>query len=168
LLLVKLDPDFVSRKICAAIDPRHEHDKPAELDDAIFRMAKTLADATGGELHVVHTFAVRAEPVGLEAPPVGKISEAVAQEHSRAFFGFLSTRPVPAANAHLLEGVAHEQLVQFTAKEAIGIIVMGAVSRRALGRIFIGSTAERVLDRLPCDLLIVKPERIRSAIAAAI
>ena len=33
---------------------------------------------------------------------------------------------------------------------------MGAVSRSGLQRIFIGSTAERVLDRLPCDLIVVK------------
>jgi universal stress protein E len=37
-------------------------------------------------------------------------------------------------------------------------MVMGAVSRSGLDRIFLGSTAERVLDRLPCDLLIVKPK----------
>jgi universal stress protein E len=166
LLLVKLDPTSVSRKICAAIDPMHEHDKPAELDDAIFRMAATLAEATDAELHVVHTFAVRAEPVGLEAPPVGKISEAVEQEHKKAFAEFLSAHPILPANAHLLEGVPYERLMQFTVKEGIGIIVMGAISRSALGRVFIGSTAERVLDRLPCDLLIIKPDRLRSTIAA--
>jgi universal stress protein E len=35
---------------------------------------------------------------------------------------------------------------------------MGAVSRSALERLFIGSTAEEVLDRVPCDLLIVKAD----------
>jgi universal stress protein E len=34
---------------------------------------------------------------------------------------------------------------------------MGAIARRGLSRLFIGSTAERVLDKLPCDLVIVKP-----------
>jgi nucleotide-binding universal stress UspA family protein len=38
-----------------------------------------------------------------------------------------------------------------------GIVVMGAVSRSGLRRIFIGNTAETVLDRLSCDLLVVKP-----------
>jgi universal stress protein E len=33
---------------------------------------------------------------------------------------------------------------------------MGALSRGALERIFVGSTAERALDRIPCDLLVVK------------
>jgi universal stress protein E len=40
-----------------------------------------------------------------------------------------------------------------------GIVVMGAVSRSALKRLFIGSTAEHLLDRLPCDVLVVKPRQ---------
>ena len=40
---------------------------------------------------------------------------------------------------------------------------MGAVSRSALERLFIGSTAEAVLDKLSCDVLIVKPAAFASA-----
>jgi universal stress protein E len=38
------------------------------------------------------------------------------------------------------------------------VVVMGAVARNRLKRIFIGATAERVLEHLPCDLLIIKPD----------
>ena len=37
------------------------------------------------------------------------------------------------------------------------VVVMGAVSRSGLKRVFIGNTAERVLNRLSCDVLVVKP-----------
>lgn len=37
------------------------------------------------------------------------------------------------------------------------LLVMGAVSRSRLRELFVGSTAERVLDRLHCDVLVVKP-----------
>jgi len=37
------------------------------------------------------------------------------------------------------------------------LVVMGAVSRSRLQEIFLGSTAERVLDRITCDVLVVKP-----------
>lgn len=164
LLLVKPDPASTLTKVCAAVDPTHEHDKPAELDTAIFNIAATLAEATGAELHVVHTYAVKAEPVGLEAPTVGKFADAIRLERERVFNAFLEKHAIPAENAHLLEGLAHEQLVEFTSKQRVDIIAMGAVSRRGLDRIFIGSTAERLLDRLPCDLLIVKPERIVSTL----
>jgi hypothetical protein len=45
------------------------------------------------------------------------------------------------------------------------MVVMGAISRSAIGRFLLGSTAEWVLDALPCDVLIVKPARMRRASA---
>jgi hypothetical protein len=39
---------------------------------------------------------------------------------------------------------------------------MGAVSRSAIKRFFIGNAAERALDRLSCDVLVVKPRSFRS------
>ena len=45
---------------------------------------------------------------------------------------------------------------------------MGAVSRSGLKRVFIGNTAERVLDDLPCDVLVVKPARSVSRVAARV
>jgi universal stress protein E len=41
---------------------------------------------------------------------------------------------------------------------------MGAVSRSGLKRLFIGHTAERVIDRLKCDVLIVKPEGFKTPV----
>jgi universal stress protein E len=42
---------------------------------------------------------------------------------------------------------------------------MGAVSRSGLKRLFIGNTAERTLDRLDCDVLVVKPQEFVSRVA---
>jgi nucleotide-binding universal stress UspA family protein len=39
---------------------------------------------------------------------------------------------------------------------------MGAVSRSRLREVFVGSTAERILDRMPCDVLIVRSADFRA------
>jgi hypothetical protein len=44
---------------------------------------------------------------------------------------------------------------------------MGAVSRSAIKRFFIGNAAERTLDRLNCDVLVVKPRGFRSGVERA-
>jgi len=49
-------------------------------------------------------------------------------------------------------------LIEATDELRADFLVMGAVSRSAVERLFIGSTAESVLERLGCDVLIVKPE----------
>ena len=46
----------------------------------------------------------------------------------------------------------------FVRTHKVGLVVMGALARWSLKRAVIGSTAERVLDSLPCDVLIVRPE----------
>jgi universal stress protein E len=70
---------------------------------------------------------------------------------------FLNTHPVLGDRSYIYEGLAHECLQQAAKEHAADFVVMGAIARRGLKRLFIGSTAERVLDRLPCDLVIIKP-----------
>lgn len=153
-------PESVSKapKIAAAVDPLHEHDKPAQLDHRLVAIAKDLAAATGGELHVVHTYPLP-QPMSVpEGAPIIDLSEEVEAEHRKAFNAFLKSYKLPGGQTHLLEGLPHQRLPELVESQNIDVMVMGAVSRRGLDRIFLGSTAERVLDRLPCDLLIVKPE----------
>jgi universal stress protein E len=44
---------------------------------------------------------------------------------------------------------------------------MGAISRTGLERLMLGSTAQRVMDRVPCDVLVIKPRGFRSPISRA-
>jgi universal stress protein E len=48
-----------------------------------------------------------------------------------------------------------------------GLVVMGAIARNSLQRVFVGSTTEQVLDKLPCDLLIVKPDWFSTSVMAS-
>ncbi len=154
LLLVKPHDISATPKVFAAVDPLHENDKPAELDERIFEVAKLVADSTGGELHVVHAFSA---PVGLELP--ADVLQSIEDQHRTAMTAFLESHAVTEGHVHLLHGPAAECLIEATTDNKADFIVMGAVSRRGLDRLFVGSTANRVLDRLPCDLLIIKPER---------
>lgn len=152
LLLVKGRKLPAEPNVLAAVDPVNEHDKPAALDDRIFTFAADLARVLRGHLHVVHSYAT---PLGVELPP--DIAEVIAQEHRAAMAKFLDTHAVLGGKRHLYQGLAHECLQKAATEHAADFIVMGAIARRGLKRLFIGSTAERVLDRLSCDLLIIKP-----------
>jgi hypothetical protein len=71
-------------------------------------------------------------------------------------------------NRRHLEGGEPVDAIDAVAR-AIGgdIVVMGAPSRSGLTRIFISNTAESLLDRLACDLLIVKPLRFAGRVPSA-
>jgi universal stress protein E len=164
LFLVKPDPVGAHPKLAAAVDPMHEHDKPADLDHKLVALAQELTEATGGELHVVHTYPLP-QPMSVpEGAPIVDLSEEIEAEHRKAFEDFMKRYSLPAGRAHLIEGLPHQRLPALVEKQGIDLIVMGAVSRRGLDRIFLGSTAERVLDRLGCDLLIVKPDGFETTV----
>jgi universal stress protein E len=64
---------------------------------------------------------------------------------------------LPAERVHLVQGSATEVLPRAVVDLRADLVLMGAVSRSRFEELFIGSTAERVLDRLPVDVLVVKP-----------
>lgn len=152
LLLVKDRALAAEPHVLAAVDPVNEHDKPAALDDRIFTFAADLARVLRGHLHVMHSFA---PPLGAGLPP--DVREVVAEQHRAALKKFLDSHAALGGQRHLYEGLAHESLLKAAKEHHADFVVMGAVARRGLKRLFIGSTAERVLDRMPCDLVIIKP-----------
>ena len=70
---------------------------------------------------------------------------------------FLRTHAVPAAKVHVFRGLAHECLQHAAAEHAADFLVMGAVARRGLAGSSSAALRMRVLDRLPCDLIVIKP-----------
>ncbi|HEX7081102.1 MAG TPA: universal stress protein [Gammaproteobacteria bacterium] len=169
LLLVKPGPLADVPQIVAAVDPVHEHDKPAELDQAILAFATELTTALRGRLHVLHAYdaapliaAAAAGPAGAVAP-IQEVSASLEHEHRAALDALLRGFAIPASDVHFRQGVADRVLVDAAAELCADFVVMGAVSRSGLKRVFVGSTAERVLDRLPCDLIVVKPPGFQAA-----
>lgn len=150
--------------LIAAIDPMNEHDKPAALDDEILVLAAKVAEISGGEVHAFHSYDPRLAvatatanayiPVSL---PFDEIEKEMREQHKKRFDEITEFHKIPADRSHLVAGQTHEELPQLAEDLEAALVVMGAVGRNPLQRLFIGSTAERTLDRLPCDLLIVKP-----------
>ncbi len=149
----------------AAIDPMNEHDKPAALDDEILVLSKMLAEKSNGEVHAFHSYDPRIIvatgtantyiPVSL---PLDEIDEQMREEHEKRFNEITEFHGLDDKKAHLVSGLAHEELPLMANKFDADVVVMGAVARNRLKRIFIGATADRVLEHLPCDLLVIKPD----------
>jgi len=157
VLLVKRPRPYHRPVILAAVDPTHAFAKPARLDAEIVDAGRRFTAALHGKLHAVHAY----DPlrVGLMAlgSPAADVQEAAAAQARRGFELLLRSSGIPSARRYLI-GLHPIDAVLETAQDVHSdIVVMGAVSRSGLKRLFIGNTAEQLLDRLPCDLLIIKP-----------
>lgn len=160
-------------RILAAVDPLHEMDKAAELDHAIMTAATDLAAATGGETHVFHAFDIAATfayAAPLSSPivlPLKELVDAATEQHTTATHELTDRYRVPHERVHIHQGAARDGLVAATEHLAADVVVMGALSRRGLSRLFIGNTAEDVLDKIGCDILVVKTAALAAELQRA-
>ena len=169
LLLTKQLPWHEPARVAAAVDPNHPGDAGARVDHALIEEAGTLARALGVRPLVVHVFStlnlISVEP-GIAATPLGTdlaAVDALRKLHATQLEGLAARHGIPAADTRLIDGIVTYALPDFAADSGLDVLTIGAVARIRLHDLFIGSTAERVLDRLACDLLIVKPPVPRAA-----
>lgn len=156
--------------VLAAVDPLHAYAKPARLDDSIVAHAIEAAGARASRVVLCHAYAVL-EPVLLDTPEAYWFALSAEEQRAgestveRVIGRIQAAQGIPPGNVAVVRGDPAVQLPRLAKKYAAGVMVMGAVSRRGLKRIFIGNTAERVLDKLDCDVLVVKPRSFKSPVA---
>lgn len=153
--------------IVAAVDPTGRHGRGDELDVGILRSAERLAQASRGTVLAFHAWerSLRARIGEREESLAADLPEAeIENRHREAVYSALGASGVAPARIAFVEGRPEDALPEYCRETGAELVVMGAIARNPFGRIFIGSTAERVLDRLPCDLLVVKPESFRTPV----
>jgi universal stress protein E len=166
LLLAKQREWGAQPRILAALDPGHHGDKPAALDMDILDSAQLVARALQGSVDAVHMFfpaALLAATTGVAGMPLApdiaapEVLDAERDRVTAAVRELATAQGLAPAAVRVLQGSPIEMLPRHAEETGAALVVMGAISRTRLQEIFIGSTAERVLDRLPCDVLVVKP-----------
>jgi universal stress protein E len=160
VLLVKGTQRSGRGTVLAAVDPQHAFDKPAALDAKILTAAAALAPAYRARVHAVHVLAPWSH-AGLGGQALSTDLEGMGRRMQRAARAALAqviaSTGVKPARTHLLAGQPDLELPAASRRLRATLVVMGAMSRRGLKRLFPGNTAERLLDKLSCDVLIVKP-----------
>jgi universal stress protein E len=169
VLMIKSSKPWRKRPVLAAIDPFHAHDKPAALDRRILEAGSYVAGEIGSPLHAFHAYMpmplVAPAPAGAFAVTLPPEAEQVHGENVRKLVDRVVAKfSIPPARRHVQAGTIHGELLRVARETNAGIVVTGAISRSAWRRFLIGSTAERVLDDLPCDLLIIKPQDFRTKV----
>lgn len=163
LLLARKDAWGEHPRIAVALDPFHPCGEPAALDGKLFGMAHGLARQLEGELHVLHTYQSLPQSAILDEHRVtdyAGLQKKVTREHQQRLEALLAgwQHEPGAPQLHLLEGEFHRQVVAFCSAQPIDLLLIGNVPRGLLDRLLLGSSAERVLERIRCDLLVVKPD----------
>lgn len=153
------DMHWRGQRMCTALDPMHSADKPAALDHKLIRASQALQIQLGLQGDYVHALAPMPHSLMFDAEVAQAYDDYVtrsARAHRQAFDTLVGQYPITAEHVHLLDGFAEEAIPRFVHKHNIDLLVMGAIARGHLDSLLIGHTAERVLERVECDLLVLK------------
>lgn len=158
--------------IVAAIDPINQNDKPAALDRSILEMGRLLSETSDAELHAFHAYDSRLAlatatgngyiPVSL---PYEEFESTMREQHKRRFDDAIESYQITTDRKHLVSGLTDQELNKVANDLPADVVIMGAIARNKLQRLFLGATAERVLEGLPCDMLIVKPDWFKTPLS---
>ena len=161
VLLVKLAAMTDTPQLIAAVDPFSEQESPLHLNQKIMQAAQLLRDKLGAKLYVVHWY---------ESPYFSADEDAiptlVKQAHEEKLATFLANYDVTREQDYLQAGESDKVLTELVSTVHASIVIIGALSQDFLERLVIGSTAERILDRLPCDILVIKPDGFVSPVTS--
>ncbi len=153
LYLCKLERFDAKPVLLAAVDPMYTHEKPILLDDRILEWGQRLANGLSGVLHAVHWFQLYKLST-VSSPTV----EDQKMQHEVRVMDLVGDYAVEKSNVHMLIGKSDTDLPVLLADLDCQLLIMGALTRNFIDRFIIGSTAERLLDKVNCDVLIVKPD----------
>ncbi len=168
LLLVKSRRPYRRPVILAAVDPFHIGASASGLDARLLDAARQFAQLLHGTTLVFHAYMplVMAQPSGVGAAPLMMMPPAVEEAHGeevvRTIERLASRAGIARGRCQVCMGEVADELSALARRTRADLVVMGAMSRSALARLFIGNTAEHVLDRLSCDVLVVKPPGFRA------
>jgi universal stress protein E len=144
LLLVKSEDLWATRRVLACVNPAHVHSQLELLDNVIIEAAQSLAYRLRGELHIYHSVETWQNPLEAVSTTLGAATESdISQRHRDLVEDLLHGYGLGSQRLHITAGRPEKTLVPLS---------------------------QRVLDKLHCDILVVKsqPLEVKDALPAGL
>jgi nucleotide-binding universal stress UspA family protein len=170
ILLVRHGSATPHPRIAAAVDASTDVPDGEALNAKILELALAMASHLGAEsVTVLNAWAPFAEYTVRSYGTADQFAAYVEDTKQRA--GSALARLVqsfdgrePRLTPTLRRGDAADVIPPFVVAEDIDLVVMGSVARKGIAGLLIGNTAERLLRKLPCSVLVVKPDGFESPV----
>lgn len=152
VLLVKRDSLWEGGKIMAAVDPLSRKKSCLQLNQSVLMMAELVSREAKAELQVVVSYS----PPMLGAEPVNQSANLSEERAASAAKALLTSMQLEASAYHLGEGPPEYWIPKVAEDQHAALVVIGTHGRDGIKGALLGNTAERILDRLSCDVLVLR------------
>ena len=143
--------------VIATIDLRSEDSKHRKLNFKVLDAAARFAEIRGGRLHCVAVVEYSEVLSDLEMIDPRKIRKAAVAASSDFLEALIEPYDIARTRVHRPAGKVGHMVAATVRKTGAGLVVVGSAARRGLGATLLGNSAEKILERSPCDVLVVHP-----------
>ncbi len=144
-------------RITVAVDAMREDDDDNQLANGLIKTGLDWQSLTTGELKLFHSIDTDIVLNSYVTPDESFI-EQLKLKHQQSCQQLIESHSLSNNQLILREGKVEQSLPSYVNETLVNLVVMGVVSYNPLERMLIGSSAEKVLDRLCCDILLIKAE----------
>lgn len=160
VLLVKSAKPWANNRILASIDATSHDEGHRLINENILDFAEHLADHLETDLHLVNAYPMVALAFAMvpEVTAPDDIQEYITEQHKTECEYYAKKYNINDDHIHITEGDP-DDVVEIMAKEIeADLVVIGSVAREGWSGVLLGNTAERIVDRVSCDVLVIKPQ----------
>lgn len=160
VMLVKSPAPWKHNRVLASIDATSQDDGHKLINDNILQFAEHLADHFETDLHMVNSYPQVAIAFAMvpEVTAPDDIQEYISGQHQQACEVLAHKFSINEDHVHIGEGEPVDVVASTVASIEADVLVVGTVGRTGLAGVLIGNTAEQLVDRVSCDVLVIKPQ----------
>lgn len=160
VMLVKSPQPWQHNRVLASVDATSNDEGHRTINDNILQYAEHLADHFETDLHLVNAYPQIAIAFAMvpEVSAPDDIQKYITEQHELACEQLARRYNIAEDHIHIAEGETLDVVTQIAKETAADLLVVGSVGRTGIAGVLIGNTAEQLVDKVPCDILVIKPQ----------
>lgn len=160
VMLVRTEGPWQDNRLLACIDATSTDDGHKRINDNILTFAENLADHFATDLHIVNAYPLVNVAFAMvpEVTAPDDLHQYVQEQHEEASRQWADKYNVNREQVHVREGAPEIVVSELADSIDADLVVIGSIGRSGFSGMLIGNTAELLLDKIQCDILVIKPE----------
>lgn len=159
VMLVKSARPWQHNRVLAAIDATSSDQGHQLINDNILSYAEHLSDHFETGLHLANSYPLVSVAFAMvpEVTAPDDIQKYITEQHEEACEGWAKKFSIQPDHVHIGEGDADSVVASICDDIEADVVVVGTVGREGLAGVLIGNTAESLVDKVNCDVIVIKP-----------
>lgn len=160
VMLIKSSDPWHHNRLLASIDATSADTGHQLINDHILSFAEELSEHFSTELHIVNAYPLVNVAFAMvpEVTAPDDLHQYVQEQHEEACGKWADKYSIDRERIHVAEGAPEIVVSELAKSLATDVVIIGSVGRSGLSGVLIGNTAELILDKIDCDILVIKPE----------